>query len=129
MKIDQILYKTIGFLNYTNSDIKAMRKELSQYLISEEDNKFLDQSYHSEYLNIIFNNNNVERLYKNFDYEIKIVKIDTIVNLTKLELFLFNEDYTKNQLAIFSLNYSIKNKTIENTSNIDRKSTRLNSSH
>jgi hypothetical protein len=126
MKIDQILYKTIGFLNYTNSDIKAMRKELSQYLISEEDNKFLDQSYHSEYLNIIFNNNNVERLYKNFDYEIKIVKIDTIVNLTKLELFLFNEDYTKNQLAIFSLNYSIKNKTIENTSNISNALNRYN---
>jgi len=118
MEIDQILYKTIGFVNYTNSEIKGIKKELTQHSLSEEDNKFLNQSYHSEYLKIMFNHNSVERLYKDFNYEIKIVSIDTIVNLNKLELFLFNEDNTKNQLVIFSLNYSINNKTIEETSNI-----------
>jgi len=116
MKIDSILYKTIGFFNYTNSDLKEIRKGLTQYSLSEENSKFLNQTYLSEYLNIMFKK--VERLYKDFDYEIRIVTIDTIVSLNKLELFLFNEDYTKNQLALFSLSYSIKNKNIEDTSNI-----------
>jgi hypothetical protein len=126
MKIDYILYKTIGFFNYTNSDLKEIRKGLSQYSLSEENSKFLNQSYHSEYLKIMFSHNNVERLYKDFDYEVKIVSIDTNVNLNKLELFLFNEDYTKNQLAVFSLSYSINNKTIDDTSNITNALNRYN---
>ena len=118
MKIDHILYKTIGFFNYPNSDLKEIRNGLSQYSLSEESNTFLNQSYHSEYLNIMFSHNNVERLYKDFDYKVKIVSIDTIVNLNKIELFLFNDDYIKNQLAVFSLNYSLDNKNLEETSNI-----------
>ena len=126
MKIDYILYKTIGFFNYTNSDLKEIRKGLNQYSLSEENSKFLNQSYHSEYLKIMFSHNNVERLYKDFYYEVKIVSIDTIINLNKLELFLFNEDYTKNQLAVFSLSYSINNKTIDDTSNITNALNRYN---
>ena len=126
MKMDQILYKTIGFLNYNKSEINGIRKELKPYLISKEDNKFLNHSYHSEFLNIMFNDNSVERLYKDLDYEIKIVSINTIVNLNNLELFLFNENDTKDQLAIFSLDYSIKNKTIEDVSNISNSLNKYN---
>ena len=118
MKIDHCLYKTIGFLNYNNSDIKGIKKELTKYKLDNESSNFLNQSYHSEFLNIMFKENGIERLYKELDYEINLVNIDTVVNLSKIELFIFNESKDDNQLTIFSLSYSINDKTIDNISNI-----------
>jgi len=118
MKINNLLYKTIGFLDYNNSEIKVIREEWSKYILDNESIKFLNQSYFSEYLNIMFKNDSVERLYNEIDYDINLVNIDTIVHLSKIELFIFNESKKNTQLVLFSLTFSISDKTIDNISNI-----------
>lgn len=118
MKIDHLLYKTIGFLDYKNSEIKGIRKEWTRYKLDNDSIDFLNQAYYSEYLNIMFNNDCVDRLYKEIDYDINLVNIDTVVHLSKVELFIFNETKKDTQLALFSLSYSINDKTIDNISNI-----------
>ena len=125
MKIDNSLYKTIGFLNYTNSEIKSIRKEYTLNVLDENDSNFLNQSYHSEFLNIMFDNNNVERLYKDLDYEIEIDSISTKIILNKIELFIFHEE-EKEKRAIFSLSYNLDNVTIENISDISNALNRYN---
>ena len=125
MKINNSLYKTIGFLNYTNSEIKSIRKEYTANELDENDGDFLNQSYHSEFLNIMFDNNNVERLYKDLDYEIEINRICTKIILTKIELFIFHEE-EKEKRVIFSLSYNLHNVTIENISDISNALNRYN---
>ena len=53
MEKNQILYKTIGFINYTRSEIKNLTKGLSEFKLNQEDTQFLSQSYHTEYLQIL----------------------------------------------------------------------------
>ena len=55
MNVNQILYKTIGFFNYKKSDVKEIVNNLSEYTLKKEDTQFLNQSYHTEYLNIMYN--------------------------------------------------------------------------
>ena len=111
MKIDHTLYKTIGFLNYTNSEIKSIRKELTPNVLDENDRNFLNQTYHSEFLNIMFDNNNAEHLYKDLDYEIEINSISTKLILNKIELFIFHEEDKKdtNEEDKTNNNYEEKN--------------------
>lgn len=125
MKIDNTLYKTVGFLNYNNSEIKSIRKDYTLYVLDDNDRSFLNQSYHSEYLNIMFDNNNVERLYKDLDYEIGIDSISTKLILNKIELFIFHEE-EKEKRAIFSLSYNLDNLTIKNISEISNALNRYN---
>lgn len=126
MKIDNTLYKTIGFLNYTNSERKSIRKDFTPNVLDENDKNFLNQSYHSEFLNIMFDNNNVERLYKDLDYEIEIDSISTKLILNKIELFIFHEEDKKDRTAIFSLSYNLDNITLENLSDISNALNRYN---
>ena len=108
------LYKTIGFFNYDSSEIQNIKDKMERYTLDDNDKKFLNNAYHSEYINIMFENSTVERLYRELDYELKIEKLNISIKLDKLEVFLFNEDFKKEKLGIFSLSYNIENRNIEN---------------
>ena len=118
MKADNILYKTIGFLNLTNDEIKSITKDFTPFLLSSDDQKFLDQTYHSEYLNIMFDKKNVERFYRDLNFNIQIENISTKLIVSKVELFIFHEEEEKEYRAIFSLSYILDNVTIENLSDV-----------
>lgn len=122
------LYKTIGFFNYNSSEVKNIKDKMERYTLDDNDKKFLNNSYHSEYINIMFENSTVERLYRELDYELKIEKLNISIQLNKLEIFLFNEDFKKEKLGIFSLSYNIENRNIENLSDISNALNRYDTS-
>ena len=122
------LYKTIGFFNYNSSEVKNIKDKMERYTLDDNDKKFLNNSYHSEYINIMFENSTVERLYRELDYELKIEKLNISIKLDKLEVFLFNEDFKKEKLGIFSLSYNIENRNIENLSDISNALNRYDTS-
>jgi len=126
MKIDHTLYKSIGFLHYTNSEIKSIKKGLTPNVLDENDINFLKQSYHNEFLGIMFDNNNVDRLYKDLDYEIEIDSISIKLILKKIEVFIFHEEEEKERRAIFSLSYNLDNLTLENVSDVSNTLNRYN---
>ena len=121
-KINHAIIKNIAYINYDNSFVENIKK--NKYLdktFKEDTYSFLNNSYHTEYLNIMFSRNNkegVSRYTKELNYEIEISNIQTKVLLNNIELFLFNDSYRSEQTAIFSLDFFKDNSTLEDISNI-----------
>jgi len=122
-KINHIIIKNIGFLNYDKSFRSNVEKD-SSFLnknFDDETYNFLNNSYHSEYINIMFptlDNQGINRFVKELNFEIEICDIQTTVLLNNIELFIFNDSYRSEQTALFSLDYLIENATLEDISNI-----------
>ena len=122
-KINHIIIKNIGFLNYDKSFRSKVEKD-SSFLnknFNDETYNFLNNSYHTEYINIMFpalDNQGINRLVKELNFEIEICNIQTTVLLNNIELFIFNDSYRSEQTALFSLDYLIENATLEDISNI-----------
>ena len=121
-KVNHSIFKTIGFLDYDLNFLDHIKN--NNYIkktFSQDTYNFLQNSYHSEYLNIMFSSSNeygVNRYIKELNYEIEICNIDTKILLNSIELFLFNDSYKPDQTAIFSLDYLSDNITISDMSNI-----------
>ena len=77
LNVKSYLFKTIGFMNYDNSFYSGLsnhgyfRKE-----IDTDTRKFLENSYHTEYLRIMFpkDETGVETFRKKIDYQITVKK-------------------------------------------------------
>ena len=121
-KINHAIIKSIGYINYDKSFLEHIKKnEYLEKSFQEETHTFLNNSYHTEYLNIMFsrgNKNGVTRFVKKLNYQVELCRIQTKVLLNNIELFLFNDSYRSEQTAIFSLDYSKENSTLEDISNI-----------
>ena len=93
-KVNHSIFKTIGFLDYDLNFLDHIKN--NNYIkktFSQDTYNFLQNSYHSEYLNIMFSSSNeygVNRYIKELNYEIEICNIDTKILLNSIELFLFN---------------------------------------
>ena len=112
------IYKIIGFLSYDKNNLSSITKKMETFSLSIEDSKYLNQTYHSEYLDIMFSNKIVKRFYSNTNHEISIIKIETNVKVDKFEMFMFNEKDKKDQIALFSLSISFQPKSIDDISNV-----------
>ncbi|MDC1369304.1 hypothetical protein N8301_01755 [Cyclobacteriaceae bacterium] len=123
-KISHSLYKTIGFMDYDLSYIEKLKDEgFSLSVISNETNRFLQGTYYSEYLDIMFGNieeYSVNKYRKQFDYNIQIQNLDIPVTLKNVEIYFFYDDFKEVQNAIFSIEYSISSFTMAEISNITR---------
>ena len=115
-KINHAIIKSIGYINYDKSFLEHIKKnEYLEKSFQEETHTFLNNSYHTEYLNIMFprgNKNGVTRFDKKLNYQVELCRIQTKVLLNNIELFLFNDSYRSEQTAIFSLDYSKEKKIL-----------------
>ena len=122
-KINHLIIKNIGFLNYDKNFRSKVEKD-SCFLnknFNDETYDFLNNSYHTEYTNIMFpafDNQGINRFVKELNFEIEICNIQTSVLLTNVELFIFNDSYRSEQTALFSLDYLKDNCSLEDVSNI-----------
>jgi len=122
-KINHLIIKNIGFLNYDKNFRSKVEKD-SCFLnknFSDETYSFLNNSYHTEYTNIMFpafDNQGIDRFVKELNYEIEICNIQTSVILNNIELFIFNDSYRSEQTVLFSLDYLKDNCCLEDVSNI-----------
>lgn len=115
------LFKTIGFINFNQNFYNGLI--LNGYIkkeIDAETQKFLQNSYHLEYLRIMFSNeeNGVQIITKQVNHQISIIKRKTIVELKGIKIFIFNNDYESTKTAIFTLDFSPSNNSLDEISNI-----------
>ncbi len=121
LNVKSYLFKTIGFMNYDNSFYSGLsnhgyfRKE-----IDTDTRKFLENSYHTEYLRIMFpkDETGVETFRKKIDYQITVKKSNNLVRINNIDIFLFNNTYEKDKTAIFSITYESDVNSLEEISNI-----------
>ena len=121
LKVDNCLFKTIGFINCNSSfykDLSINGFEEKKY--NDETQNFLKNTYHSEYLNLMFCNNNlgVEIFSKKIDYQIGIVGRENEVLLKSVDLYIFNNNYEDTKTSLFSLTYKPKVNFLGEISNI-----------
>ena len=120
-KINYSLYKTIGFLNYDENFLKKLNQnKFIKKSYSNETNNFLDQTYYSEYLNIMFKQHEQGsfKFNKEFDIEIKIKRINEKVKVNYIDLFIFNDPFSRENIGIFSIDYKIENNNLNKFSDI-----------
>lgn len=121
-KIDNCIYKSIGFFNYDKKTAKIFSKNDFIYKnFSQETYSFLNNSYHSEFVEIMFarsNDKTLDRYSKDIDVEITITHLNKKIKINNIEIFLFNDSYKINQTGIFSLNYTFDNLTLSEISDL-----------
>lgn len=121
MIIQNILYKTIGFFEYEKSYISQLTK--SGYTLQEFDYDtkiFLKNNYYYEYNSLMLESNNygVSTFTKRLKHEFIIVSKEQKVVINQVQIYLFNDSFKKTQVAIFSLEYEVLDKSIMAISNI-----------
>jgi len=121
-KINHAIVKNIGYVNYGTDFIKNINdNHFVEKFFDKDTHNFLHNSYHTEYVNIMFpvgNKQGVKRFVKDLNYDIEICSIQTKVSLNYIELFLFNDSYKSSQTGIFSLDFFKDNITLNDISNI-----------
>tara|TARA_B110000503_G_scaffold39034_1_gene64205 strand:+ start:381 stop:1628 length:1248 start_codon:yes stop_codon:yes gene_type:complete len=121
LKVDNCLFKTIGFINCNSSFYKGLSNNGFEKKSHDDDTQnFLKNTYHSEYLNLMFSNNNlgVEIFSKKIDYQIAIDGRENEVLLKSVDLYIFNNTYEDTKTSIFSLTYKPKVDFLGEISNI-----------
>jgi len=122
-KVDNCIFKTLGFYYHKKDTIKKLLENDFVYKeFSENTNIFLENNYHSEFVNLMFSKegeNGVDRYIKNINHKINIGEINKDILINNIETFLFNDQYQKNQTAIFSIDYSLDNLTLDEISYIN----------
>jgi len=121
MTVQNILYKTIGFFEYEKSYIRQLIK--SGYTLQEFDYDtkiFLKNNYYYEYNSLMLSRNNsgVSTFTKKLKHEFTIVSKEQKVLINQVQIYLFNDSFKKTQVAIFSLEYEVLDKSIQAISNI-----------
>lgn len=120
-KINNLLFKTIGFTTVDSSFSKSLVKQGFKKKEFDSDTlNFLQKSYHSEYLNLMFNTDNkgVEIFSKKIDYKIEINSRESEVILSNIDLYIFNDTYENSKTSIFSITYKPSINTLQEISNI-----------
>jgi hypothetical protein len=121
IKINNCLFKTIGFMNCDSSFYKSLINQSFEKKTFDNDTiKFLQNSYHTEYLKLMFTKNNtgVEIFSKKINYQIRINRRGNEVLLTNVDLYVFKNTYENTKTSIFSLTYKPSVNTLEEISNI-----------
>jgi len=121
IKISNSLFKTIGFMNCDSSFYRSLVNQSFQKKSFDNDTRnFLQNSYHTEYLNLMFtkDNSGVEIFSKKINYQIGIDHRENEVLLTNIDLYIFKNTYENTKTSIFSLTYKPTVNTLEEISNI-----------
>ena len=114
------ILKTIGFFSnpYKNEDFIA--NGFNKIDINDETINFLNKSYHSEYINLMFNNSpnefGVTKLEKKIDVEIEIINPKNKVKVNSITLFNFFDSFKKDQFSIFSVDYKVLSSNLDDLS-------------
>ena len=119
--INHTLYKTIGFLNYDKDLIKCLNEgNYKKINYDSEAVKFLDQTYFSEYLDIMFKGSDkgTNRFKYQIDCDISINDLNESVKVNFIEIFIFNDPFQSEDIGIFSIDYQINNNDLNKLSNI-----------
>ena len=121
IKVNNVLYKTVGFLNCDNIFYKSLSDGSFEKKYFDEDlRNFLKKSYHSEYLNLMFpdKDSGIETFSKKVNYQIGIEKRENDVILSCVDLYIFKNNDNKTKTIIFSLTYEPTNFSLGEISNI-----------
>ena len=115
--ISNNIFKCIGFIDFNQRQINVLKSSgFNQVRSNEQLNEFLESTYHSEYLKIMFNDDCIH-LSKDFKTPIYLNKIDKDVVLNRVDLFVFVDEFDS-QTVIYSLDYLIDVETIEEFSDV-----------
>ena len=129
--INHTLYKTVGFFNYDKHLINSIIKEnFKEIKYNSESIEFLDQSYFSEYLDIMFKSTETgtKRFKKQVNHKILIEDINENVTVNFIEIFIFNDSFQDEDIGIFSIDYQINNNDLNKISNISNALNKFNTS-
>tara|TARA_X000000368_G_scaffold416831_1_gene411654 strand:- start:737 stop:1969 length:1233 start_codon:yes stop_codon:yes gene_type:complete len=118
------IIKTLGFFSVKDTRLFAdsvKSKGFVTYKDSEETIAFLNKSYHSEYIKLMFNNNpenfGVEKLHKELKMNIIISRLNLNVAVSNIRLYLFNDAFKDEQTCIFAVDYSLDSSSLTDFSN------------
>ena len=120
MNYSNCILKTIGFFSnpYKNQDF--IENGFNKIVVNDETINFLNKSYHSEYINLMFNNNpneyGVTRMEKKIDVEIEIINIKKKVLINSITLFNFFDSFQKSQFSIFTVDYKVLSSNLNDLS-------------
>tara|TARA_B110000003_G_C16631180_1_gene526687 strand:- start:1108 stop:2328 length:1221 start_codon:yes stop_codon:yes gene_type:complete len=115
MDFKNSLFKTIGFFEYKTDLYSNLNKlGFTSQDIDSDTKRFLKNSYYTEFLNLMFgdNKNGVSTYIKNFDYELTLAYRESKVIINQVQVHLFNDSFKTNQIAIFSIEYGLLDKSI-----------------
>ena len=118
------LHRSVGFMNYderlTKDLIMDGFKKIDE---NQESLKYLKSSYHTEYLKIMFSDNEnygVSKFTRELNLSFSITSKNFDVEAKNIEIFCFHDDYNNEQIAIFSIEYNIENPDLHKISDISR---------
>ena len=115
--ISNNIFKCIGFIDFEKSQINALKADGFKIVKPNEQlNEFLESTYHSEYLKIMFNDDCVH-LSKELTHEVHLNQIDKDVVLNSVDLFVFVDKHDSHTV-IYSLDYLIDIETVEDFSDV-----------
>ena len=120
MNYSNCILKTIGFFSnpYKNQDF--IDNGFNKIFVKDETINFLNKSYHSEYINLMFNNSpnefGVTKLEKKIDVEIEIINHKNKVIVNSITLFNFFDSFKKDQFSIFSVDYKVLSSNLDDLS-------------
>jgi hypothetical protein len=115
--ISNTIFKCIGFIDFDEREINALQADGFNLIKSNDQlNEFLESTYHSEYLKIMFNDDCVH-LSKELTHEVHLNKVDKNVVLNSVDLFVFVDKHDSHTV-IYSLDYLIDVETVEEFSDV-----------
>ena len=120
-KVNNVLYKTVGFMNCDSSFYKSLlNSNYEKKYFDDETINFLQNSYYSEYLNLMFKDksSSVEIFSKKVNYQIGIEKRENDVILSCVDLYIFNNSNNNTKTSIFSITYKPTDFSLHEISNI-----------
>lgn len=121
IKVNNFLYKTVGFMNCDSSFYKSLLNSNYEKKYFDDDTlNFLENSYYSEYLNLMFTDKSsrVEIFSKKVNYQIGIEKRDNDVILSCVDLYIFKNSNNNTKTSIFSITYKPTDSSLGEISNI-----------
>lgn len=121
IRIQNCLFKTIGFMNCNRSFYDGLIKNnfVKKNFDSDTIN-FLENSYHSEYLSLMFSQkySGVDIFSKKINYEIGIDRRHNHVTMTNIDMYIFSNSYKNTKTSIFSITYKPSDLSLGEISNI-----------
>ena len=125
IKYKDSIIKTLGFFEVQDTSSFVSQIKSNNFLVHEDPKEtidFLNKSYHSEYIKLMFNNNpgkfGVQKFYKDVKLNVKLSKSDLEICINSVKLYLFNDLFKESQTCIFAIDYSSKSNLLSDCSDI-----------
>ena len=125
IKYKDSIIKTLGFFEVQDTPSFVSQIKSNNFLVHEDPKEtidFLNKSYHSEYIKLMFNNNpgkfGVQKFYKDVKLNVKLSKSDLEICINSVKLYLFNDLFKERQTCIFAIDYSYKSNLLSDCSDI-----------